>query len=83
MAPFPATWRTVEIQSRRNRRIEDGDCELIEQLTRRVLVPMGIRVAEDSQISCAPYQVRLGAVDLRLHALQKLPEPDEVLATPN
>ena len=59
MAPFPATWRTVEIQSRRNRRIEDGDCELIEQLTRRVLVPMGIRVAEDSQISCAPYQVRL------------------------
>jgi hypothetical protein len=83
MAQFPATWRTVEIQSRRHRRIEDGDCELIEQLTRRVLVPMGVRVTPDSQISCAPYQVRLGAVDLRFEALQKLPEPDQAVTTPN
>jgi hypothetical protein len=44
---------------------------------------MGIRVAEDSQISCVPYQVRLGAVDLRLQALQKLPEPDEAVTTSN
>lgn len=75
--PFPAVWRRVEIEGRGRGRIDDGDCELLEQVVERVLVPAGVRVASESQLSCVRGQIPIGSVRLVLETLQKAPEPDE------
>ncbi|HET9694922.1 MAG TPA: hypothetical protein VFP48_11100 [Steroidobacteraceae bacterium] len=75
-AQFPAVWRRVEFEGRGRGRIEDGDCELLEQLMERVLVPAGVRVAPESRLSCVPHQLPIGSVRLVLDTLQKAPEPD-------
>jgi hypothetical protein len=77
--PFPAAWQTVAIDGHRDRRIDDGDCELLQQLYARVLTKMGVRMLPDSRLNCSPRMSQRGAVRLRLQSLQKLPEPD---ATP-
>lgn len=75
-AQFPARWQRTEFKGWRDRRIDDGDCELLEQLLDQVLVPMGARVAPDSRLSCARGQLPLGAVRLQVETLTKVPEPD-------
>jgi hypothetical protein len=75
-AQFPAVWKVVEFEGRRGKRIQAGDCELLEQLVDAVLVPMGARVAPDSRLGCMPNHAPLGPVRLRLETLQKPPEPD-------
>lgn len=77
--PFQAAWQTVAIEGRSDRRIDDGDCELLRQLYPQVLAKMGVRMLPDSRLSCSPRMSQGGAVRLRLQSLQKLPEPD---ATP-
>ena len=42
-AQFPAERRIVEFTGRRLGRIDDGDCELLQQLLPQVLEPLGIR----------------------------------------
>ena len=64
---------------RRDRRIEDGDCELLKQIYPQVLEKMGVRMVPGSRLNCAPRMSQNGAVLLRLQSLQKTPEPD---ATP-
>jgi hypothetical protein len=71
LAQFPAAWRTVTIDGRRDPILEDADCEFVEQFTRQVLVPLGARVAADSRVRCAPHQVTMGAVKLKLEVLQR------------
>jgi hypothetical protein len=75
-AQFPAVARIVEFDGRRGSRIEDGDCELLEQMVQRVFTPMGITVADGSRLSCLRHQVSFGSVRLRLATLQKAPDPD-------
>lgn len=77
--PFQAAWQTVEIRGRNDRRIDDGDCELLQQLYPQVLAKMDVRMLPDSRLSCSPRMSQNGAVHLRLQSLQQLPEPD---ATP-
>jgi hypothetical protein len=77
--PFQAAWQTVAINGRSDRRIDDGDCELLQQLYPQVLAKMGVRMLPDSRLRCSPRMSQNGAVRLRLQSLQKLPEPD---ATP-
>jgi hypothetical protein len=80
--PFQAAWQTVEINGRSDRLIDDGDCELLEQLYPRVLAKMGVRMLPDSRLRCSPRMSQNGAVRLRLESLQKLPTPDAPPAAP-
>jgi len=76
-AQFPAVWRQVVFEGRRFKRIDPGDCELLEQLVEPVFKPIGARVAPDSRLECTPRQFRVGSVLLKLDTLQKQPDPDD------
>lgn len=77
-AQFPARWKRVEFQSGPPgfREIDDGDCELMEQLQRSVFEQIGVRVIESS-VSCVPHQRTLGAVRMTVEVLEPVPPPDE------
>jgi hypothetical protein len=72
-AQFAAERRTVEFDGRRGKRIEDGDCELLDQLLPQVLEPMGVRELPGSSLACVPKQSQFGAVNLKLESLHALP----------
>ena len=69
---FRAVPRRVEFTSRPGGPLEDGDCELIEQLRDQVMVPLGARIIENA-MRCVPRQVRPGAVRLTVEVLQPVP----------
>jgi hypothetical protein len=69
-AQFPAQRQVVEFVGRRKDRIDDGDCELLEQLLPQVLEPLGVREAPgSSRLRCVPRQAQVGSVQLRLESL--------------
>jgi hypothetical protein len=69
---FRAVARRVEFTSRPGGPLEDGDCELIEQLRDQVMVPLGAKII-DNGVRCVPRQVRPGAVRLTVEVLQPVP----------
>lgn len=71
-AQLPARTRRVEFRDRVGSRIEDGECELVEQLRDKVFVPLGARVVED-QLSCVPKTVMHGDVRLLIEVLEPVP----------
>lgn len=73
-AQFPARPRRVELRSSPGGRVQDGDCELMQQVRDRVLVPMGARILEDD-VRCAPRTVTMGSVRLVVETLEPVPEP--------
>ena len=56
--------------------LEPGDCELIDELRRKVLPKLAIRVVKDST-HCTPQQLTIGQPQLEVEALVALPKPDE------
>lgn len=75
-ATFKARTRRVEFKSGRTSLtdLQDGDCELMEQLVRHdVFGKLGARVV-DAQTSCVPGQVTLGAVRMVVEVLEPVPE---------
>ena len=72
-AQFPAERRMVEFTGRRLGRIDDGDCELFEQLLPQVLEPLGVREATGSSLGCMPRASQFGSVQLRLESLHAQP----------
>jgi hypothetical protein len=72
-AQFPAERRIVEFTGRRLGRIDDGDCELFDQLLPQVLEPLGIREAPGSSLTCMPRASQFGSVQLRLESLHAKP----------
>jgi hypothetical protein len=68
-AQFPAVSRQVRFESSRLARIQDGDCELMEQLVRHVFEAFGVRVVEGSRTDCLPGQLTLNSVQLTLEVL--------------
>jgi hypothetical protein len=75
LAPFPAQWQRVSL-SRGAVDLEPGDCELIDELRRKVLPKLAIRITNDST-HCTPHQLTLGQPQLEVDALVALPKPDE------
>jgi hypothetical protein len=74
-AQFPAEWRVVAFDGRRGKRIEDSDCELLDQLMPQVLKPLGVRELPGSSLQCTPKQSQFGAVNLKLEALHAVKPP--------
>lgn len=75
LAPFPAQWQRVSL-SRGKASLEPGDCELIDELRRKVLPKLSVRLVKDNT-HCTPHQVTLGQPRLEIEALVALPKPDE------
>lgn len=73
ISQFPARTRQVEFKDDPLDHIEDGDCELVEQLRDNVFIPLGARVVED-HMSCTPRQLNLGGVRLTIEVLEPVPE---------
>lgn len=74
-AQFPARVRRVEFRSGRTGLddLQDGDCELMEQLVRQdVFGKLGAKVV-DEQITCVPHQLTLGAVRMTVELLEPMP----------
>jgi hypothetical protein len=72
---FAAEWRTLQFRGTPTSDVQDGDCELLEQLVRQVLVPMGVREVAGSRLNCVPHQVPINSVNLKLQVLQPVVSP--------
>lgn len=77
---FPAQWRRVAL-TRGSLGLEPGDCELIDELRRKVLPKLAVRIVDDN-VSCSPNQLSLGQPQLEVEALVALPTPDEAQEQP-
>ena len=71
---FAAQWQRVSL-SRGKLNLEPGDCELIEQLKKKVFPKLAIRIVED-EVQCAPNQITMTQPRLIVEALAPLPTPD-------
>ena len=71
-AQFPARPKRVEFRSGGMSFLQDGDCELMEQMRDRVFGPLGVKVI-DSSVHCSPRQVWLGAIRMTVDVLEPLP----------
>lgn len=76
LAPFPAQWKRVSLSRGKAAGLEPGDCELIDELRRKVLPKLSVRLVKDNT-HCTPHQVTLGQPQLEIEALVALPKPDE------
>lgn len=72
---FPANWKRVSL-SRGSLNLEPGDCELIDEVRRKVLPQLAVRIVNDD-ISCSPGQLSLGQPQLEVEALVAAPKPDD------
>lgn len=72
---FPAQWRRVSL-TRGRLDLQPGDCDLIEELQKKVLPQLAVRVVDDD-LQCAPNQLTLGQPRLEVEALVEVPKPDE------
>jgi len=75
LAPFPAQWKLVSLK-RGQVHLEPGDCELIDELRRKVFPKLAMRLVKDNT-HCTPHQLTLGQPQLEVEALVALPKPDE------
>ena len=73
-AQFPARVRRVEFRSGGTSFLQDGDCELMEQMRNRVFGPLGVKVVEDS-LRCVPRQVSIGSIRMTVEVLEPVPAP--------
>jgi hypothetical protein len=74
-APFPAQWKRLSL-SRGKLNIEPGECDLIDELRRKVLPKLAVRIVENN-VQCSPHQVSLGQPQLEIETLVEIPKPDD------
>jgi hypothetical protein len=71
---FPAQWRRVSL-TRGRLDLQPGDCELIDEVKKKVLPRLAVRIVNDD-VRCTPNQLALGQPRLEVDALTELPKPD-------
>lgn len=71
---FPAQWRRVSL-TRGRLDLQPGDCELIDELQKKVLPKLSVRTVRDD-VQCTPNQLTLGQPRLEVDALMEIPKPD-------
>lgn len=76
-APTAGTWRQVRFDRDRPRRLELGDCELLEQFRDRVLPLFSVR-AMDDHTRCIPYQVSGASLSLSFEVFAPVAGADTV-----
>lgn len=74
---FPATRKVIDLSRERQARLEPGDCELMEQLSREVFPKLGLKVV-DGDSRCFPNQLPISTPRMKVSALIKAPAADEV-----
>ncbi|HEY5759865.1 MAG TPA: hypothetical protein VIU34_28780 [Steroidobacter sp.] len=72
---FPAQWRSVSL-TRGRLDLQPGDCELIDELQKKVLPKLAIRIVRDD-VQCSPNQLTMGQPRLEVEALIEVPKPDQ------
>lgn len=72
---FPAQWRRVAL-SRGRLNLQPGDCELIEELTKKVFPKLAVRIVNDD-LQCSPNQLTLGQPRLEVESLVEMPKADD------
>lgn len=77
---FPAVSKVVQFDGSRASRVEEGDCELLEDLVERVFPEFGVKVVEGSRLQCMRHALPIGSVMLRLESLHEAPRPDSAPA---
>lgn len=71
-AQFAARARRVDFRSGPTGYVQDGDCELMEQLRDDLFPRLGVRVVEHD-IDCVPHQINPGAVRMTVEVLEPVP----------
>lgn len=75
--PFAAQWQRVNIgKGRAMPSLESGDCELVDQVRRKVFPKMAVKVVESTS-PCPTNSPSLTRPTLVVDALIRVPEPDE------
>lgn len=75
--PFAAQWQRVSIgKGRTIPSLESGDCELIDQVRRKIFPKLAVRVVE-SNSPCPTNSPSLTRPTMVVDALTRMPEPDE------
>lgn len=70
-AQFQGTWKPVSL-SRGQLGLEPGDCELIDELRKKVLPKLGVRIVKDG-VQCTPNQINRSQPRLEVEALVQPP----------
>lgn len=78
---FPAQWRRVSLSRGRQLDLQPGDCELIDEVKKKVLPKLAVRIVNDD-VQCMPNQLTLGQPRLEVESLVELPKPDQAAAKP-
>ncbi len=74
---FPAQWKRVTIgRGRDSPALEGGDCELLDQVRRKILPKLAVRVVQDNT-PCPPNSTSLTRPSLVVDALIEVPKPDD------
>jgi hypothetical protein len=75
--PFAAQWQRVTIgKSRAMPSLEGGDCELVDQVRRKIFPKLAVKVVE-SNSPCPANSPSLTRPTMTVDALIRIPEPDE------
>ncbi len=72
-APFPARWRTVQLVGDPLGPVQQGDCELVDEMRKQVFEQLGARVVEN-HMACVPRAVTPGSLNLTLEVLEPVTE---------
>jgi hypothetical protein len=56
--------------------LEPGDCELVEEIQKKVLPKLAARIV-DNDVRCSPHQLTLGQPRLKVEVLVEMPKPDD------
>jgi hypothetical protein len=70
---FRARWEPVRFLATQLGPVQQGDCELVDQMAHDVFEQLGARIVEN-KMACVPRQVSPGSIRLTLEVLQPLPE---------
>jgi hypothetical protein len=71
---FAAQWKRISFEDRKLR-LDPGDCELIDQIKRKTLPRLSVRIVED-RVLCNSNGSLVGAPRLVIEALMEAPKPD-------
>ncbi len=75
---FPAQWKQIKIiEGRAFSSLQSGDCELLDQVRRKLLPKLAVRVV-DYSTPCPPNTGTLARPSITVEALVELPKPDDV-----